>query len=241
MSRIDPQLAGSGTTDYERYIRTAELLSLQKDPATLSTHDEAMFQMVHQQAEIWMKLALLELHEVATRIEGGQLELAAVLLHRIARILRILIDGIHVLETMAPWEYHTVRLALGSGSGQDSPGFNRLLTYAPTLWKPFAGALGREGVTLLQLYHDHRQHHGLYGVAEGLSEIDELFQLWRQHHLMLVKRIIGDAVKSLQGAPVENLEYQVKAQLFPQLWQVRNALTAHANEIHKGKGSAARY
>ena len=50
MSRSGP------LTDYEKYIRTEELLSLQKPAAQLTCHDELQFQMVHQVAELWMKL-----------------------------------------------------------------------------------------------------------------------------------------------------------------------------------------
>ena len=45
-----------GLTDYEKYIRTEELLALQKSPETLTCHDELQFQIVHQVAELWLKL-----------------------------------------------------------------------------------------------------------------------------------------------------------------------------------------
>ena len=35
-------------TDYEKYIRTDELLALQKAPEALTCHDELQFQVVHQ-------------------------------------------------------------------------------------------------------------------------------------------------------------------------------------------------
>ena len=51
-------------TDYEKYIRTDELLALQKTPAELSCHDELQFQVVHQVAELWMKLVGHEIGRV---------------------------------------------------------------------------------------------------------------------------------------------------------------------------------
>ena len=42
-------------TDYEKYIRTDELLALQKPEEALSCHDELQFQIVHQVAALWMK------------------------------------------------------------------------------------------------------------------------------------------------------------------------------------------
>ena len=35
-------------TDYEKYIRTDELLGLQKSPEAMTCHDELQFQVVHQ-------------------------------------------------------------------------------------------------------------------------------------------------------------------------------------------------
>ena len=48
-------------TEYEKYIRTEELLSLQKAPDALTCHDEMQFQVVHQASELWMKLIEHEL------------------------------------------------------------------------------------------------------------------------------------------------------------------------------------
>src|SRR5262245_53269778 len=47
-------MARAPLTDYEKYIRTEELLALQK--TQLTCHDELQFQIVHQVAELWMKL-----------------------------------------------------------------------------------------------------------------------------------------------------------------------------------------
>src|SRR5688572_13886054 len=51
----------TGETDYERYIRTQELLALQKKNSDLVNHDELLFQSIHQSMEIWFKVAIFEL------------------------------------------------------------------------------------------------------------------------------------------------------------------------------------
>ena len=43
-----PVLPGRGASDYERYLRTDELLSLQKTPEERVHRDELLFQTVHQ-------------------------------------------------------------------------------------------------------------------------------------------------------------------------------------------------
>jgi hypothetical protein len=43
-----PILPGPGASDYERYLRTDELLALQKTPEEMVHRDERLFQTVHQ-------------------------------------------------------------------------------------------------------------------------------------------------------------------------------------------------
>ena len=50
---------GPGASDYERYLRTDELLALQKTPEEMEHRDELLFQTVHQSSELWLKLAVL--------------------------------------------------------------------------------------------------------------------------------------------------------------------------------------
>ena len=52
-----PVLPGPGASDYERYLRTDELLSLQKPAEERVHHDELLFQTVHQSSELWLKFA----------------------------------------------------------------------------------------------------------------------------------------------------------------------------------------
>src|SRR6266571_4202987 len=56
-----PILPGKGASDYERYLRTDELLSLQKLPEKFLHKDELTFQVVHQASELLLKGAAWEL------------------------------------------------------------------------------------------------------------------------------------------------------------------------------------
>ena len=58
-----PVLPGKGGSDYERYLRTDELLALQKGADEWVHRDELLFQSVHQSSEIWLKLAWNEVEE----------------------------------------------------------------------------------------------------------------------------------------------------------------------------------
>ena len=59
-------------TDYEKYIRTEELLALQKPAEALSCHDELQFQVVHQAHELYMKLIEHELRFFVTLLHGEE-------------------------------------------------------------------------------------------------------------------------------------------------------------------------
>jgi tryptophan 2,3-dioxygenase len=54
---FQPILPGEGASDYERYLRTDELLALQKTPDEWVHRDELLFQTVHQSSELWLKHA----------------------------------------------------------------------------------------------------------------------------------------------------------------------------------------
>ena len=224
-------------TDYEKYIRTEELLALQKPADGLSTHDEMQFQIVHQVAELWMKLVEHELAQVVTLLDRDQLDEATHLLGRIHRVQRLLLVQLDLLDTMAPKDYMTIRTVLGHGSGQESPGFRALLRIpGETVWPAFERALLRSGVSLRAVYEAHEQHAALYRLAEALLDFDQLLQTWRQRHLMLVYRIIGAGTPSLKGKPSELLERGMKQRFFPALWDVRDEVFAEWTKSMLEKG-----
>lgn len=215
-----------GKTDYEKYIRTEELLALQKTANEIVNPHELLFQVTHQAAELWMKEILFELGLACDWMEKDELHQASVLLRRCAAILGNLAGSIEVLETMAPADYHIIRTqALGRGSGQESPGFNRLLELPPNLWAAFSKAMERAGVTPLEAHRKPVEHQRTFELVQALMEYDERFQKWRAIHYALVRRIIGSHVLSLKGVPATALERGTVDPLFPELWTAIEKLT----------------
>src|SRR5688572_20382025 len=102
-------------TDYEKYIRTEELLALQKAPDALSCHDEMQFQIVHQAHELYMKLIAHELQFVCELLGAGEVARAVTTLHRVSTVQRVLLHSVDLLDTMAPTDYMTIRTGLGRG------------------------------------------------------------------------------------------------------------------------------
>lgn len=213
-------------TDYEKYIRTEELLALQKPKAERVNRDELLFQSVHQAAEIMMKVIVNEADEVAALLRAGKLAEGAHYTRRMALILENLNRHITVLESMTPADYHVIRLgALGRGSGQESPGFNEILELGEPLWEAFQAALAPAKVTVADVYRKPRDHWDLWLVVESFLALDESFQHWRFAHFALVKRIIGSEVMSLKNVPAAQLAYGLQETFFPELWKAVNALT----------------
>jgi tryptophan 2,3-dioxygenase len=222
----EPILPGEGGSDYERYLRTEELLTLQKGPAEWAHRDELLFQTVHQASELWLKLAVTEAEE-ATRLVGlGDLGGAIRLLRRSVDCVKIVTGALDMLEHLSPWEYQEVRKVLGHGSGFDSPGFRTLQKATPALGAAFHAAREAARLTLVEVYTGGRENEDLYQLAELLIEWDERVVLWRVRHFVVVERIIGGAVIGTQGTPVEVLGRLIHKRFFPDLWQVRNELTA---------------
>jgi tryptophan 2,3-dioxygenase len=214
-------------TEYEGYIRTDELLDLQKPERDLSNPDEILFQITHQAMELWMKAIAHDVRRVPGLVDEGRVQRATHLLERIAEMIGVCSAQLHVLERMEPADYHPIRLGLGRGSGQDSPGFNWLLKEAaPLLWPAFERLREASGApSLLDLFGDPERDVGLYRLAQALMEVDTAFQKFRYLHYALVRRIIGSEVRSLKDVPASQLIHGAVEPLFPPLWQVINDLT----------------
>jgi tryptophan 2,3-dioxygenase len=226
-----------GLTDYEKYIRTDELLGLQKPPDTLTCHDELQFQIVHQAHELYMKLIEHELRFTCGLLERQQTARAITALGRVSRTQRVLLQSIDLLDTMAPSDYMTIRTGLGRGSGQESPGFRTMLRLPGELvWPAMASFLDKQGVTLRQIYEAPHDHHQLFQLCEGLVDYDQLLQMWRYRHLLLVYRIIGTGTPSLKGKHSDLLSHGMKQRFFPRLWEVRDEVFADWTAAQEAKG-----
>jgi tryptophan 2,3-dioxygenase len=226
----EPVLPGKGASDYERYLRTDELLALQKTPEERTHPDELLFQTVHQSSELWLKLATSEVERAAGHVRDGDISAALRLLRRASLCLQFITRQLDMLEQMSPWEYQSVRKVLGHGSGFDSPGFREVRRVTPPLGEAFEGVVRDSGLDVVDLYVQGREHEELYQLAEALVEWDERITMWRIRHYKVVARIIGDQVVGTQGTPVEVLGKMIHHNFFPALWRARNQLTTRANE-----------
>jgi tryptophan 2,3-dioxygenase len=225
-----PILPGKGASDYERYLRTDDLLALQKSPEELAHKDEMTFMVVHQASELLLKGAAFELGRALEYLERADYGNASRLIRRANQLIDPPIELLHILETITPYDYHIIRAGLGHGSGLDSPGFLSLLHIGPRLGQAFHDQLNKSGLSLDDIYRRHEEFFGWHDVAERLLDFDERMQLFRFHHLKLAERIIGGRVVGTMGTPVEVLQQRMEHWLYKELWDVRNQITANQNE-----------
>ena len=222
-----PILEGRGDTDYERYVRVPELLELQKPKHLLSHPEEALFQTTHQSAELWLHHVDWEISRVAEALRVADVRTATDLLHRCRLIVDLLREQIIILETMAPADYHVIRTSsLGRGSGQESPGFKKLLDVGKALWEPFRAVLQSRQISVIEIERNPREHYEMFRLVQAMLDYDEAFLKWRYTHMRLAFRVIGSRVMSLKGVPAAQLEAGTREPLFPELWESISALTA---------------
>jgi tryptophan 2,3-dioxygenase len=221
---VEPILPGGGASDYERYLRTDELLALQKPSEQRVHRDELLFTVVHQSSELWLKLAVAELRTSIELIDSDELLEAARMLRRVSTCLRFVTEALDMLDQLDPWDYNVVRTALGHGSGFDSPGFRGIACATPAVGVAFDQALQRTGVPLPELYRRRREFEPLHLVAELLTDFDERLRLWRFRHYSVVARAIGEEGVGIQGVEVQVLGKLIAQRQLPKLWEVRARL-----------------
>lgn len=219
-----PVLNGTGPTDYARYMRTDELLALQKEPAEMAHRDELLFQTVHQTTELWLKHACFELSTAAELITGDDLEAAVLLVRRAGLGAELCTDGLRMLTCMSPADFQHVTGALGNGSGLESPGWRAVRAASKGLGNAFDARLAADGRPLVELYRSARPTDRIYQLAEALVSWDEAINVWRVRHYTIALRIRGARAFGTGGQPVAMLNSLIHRKFFPELWDVRDAI-----------------
>ena len=144
MERPDETMS-AGELTYGGYLKLDQLLSCQ---APLShEHDELLFIVIHQSAELWLKLCLHELNGARRLIAADELSPAFKMLARTGRAQAQLIQSWEVLSTMTPADYQRLREHLGTSSGFQSYQY-RLMEFI----------LGLRDPRMAEIHKDDPQH-----------------------------------------------------------------------------------
>ncbi len=116
----------AGSMAYGDYLQLESLLSAQQPISDPPHHDEMLFIIQHQTAELWLKLMLHELNAAIAHIQDNNLEPCFKILARVKQVQMQLFNQWAVLETLTPSEYAQFRHVLGSASGFQSPQYRAL-------------------------------------------------------------------------------------------------------------------
>ncbi|WP_292291333.1 tryptophan 2,3-dioxygenase [Marivita sp.] len=123
-ARDGAQMSFDGRMSYTDYLGLDAVLDAQHPLST--AHDELLFIVQHQTSELWMRLALHELHAARDTLGAKDIRPAFKLLSRVARIFEQLNSAWDVLRTMTPSDYTTFRESLGQSSGFQSAQYREI-------------------------------------------------------------------------------------------------------------------
>jgi tryptophan 2,3-dioxygenase len=166
MSKDDPgyitELAAD--TSYGGYLQLAALLAAQRPRS--AHHDEMLFIIQHQTAELWMKLMIHELTAAIEHVKADLLAPCFKILARVKQVQRQLFEQWAVLETLTPSEYALFRNVLGPASGLQSHQF-RAIEFL----------LGNKNARLIELQrHDKSTFEFLKNLLSAPSLYDEFLR-----------------------------------------------------------------
>lgn len=111
---------------YNNYLKVEELKKLQICQSAPAHHDEPLFIIIHQTYELWFKLILHELDTVVTLLKEANVRKATFYMDRVVSIMRLLVNQIHILETMTPQDFLGFRHNLNPASGFQSSQFREV-------------------------------------------------------------------------------------------------------------------
>jgi tryptophan 2,3-dioxygenase len=111
---------------YNKYLRVPDLIALQDCLSEPVHHDELLFITIHQTYELWFKQILHEIDASIAQMNEERGAAAARSIHRIAEIEKVLVNQIHILETMTPINFLGFRDELNPASGFQSMQFREI-------------------------------------------------------------------------------------------------------------------
>jgi tryptophan 2,3-dioxygenase len=153
--------------DYTGYLRLDQLLSAQQPLSHPPHHDEMLFIIQHQVAELWIKLVIHEIHGAIQHMRGDHLNQAIKNLARVRQIQSQLYSQWKVLDTLTPSEYAEFRHVFGKASGFQSAQY-RILEFV----------LGNKSRRTMRYYEHQPEWHAKLEQALQAPSIYEEFLMY---------------------------------------------------------------
>jgi tryptophan 2,3-dioxygenase len=126
LSLMSKEYGSNAPLSYNKYLRVADLIGLQDCLSDPAHHDELLFITIHQTYELWFKQILHELDAAILQMKEDRAAAAVQSLRRIVEIEKVLVQQIHILETMTPISFLAFRDELNPASGFQSMQFREI-------------------------------------------------------------------------------------------------------------------
>ncbi len=150
--------------DYTAYLQLDKLLGAQQPLSKPPHHDEMLFIVQHQVAELWIKLLIHEFGRAVEYIRADEMSPAVKNLARCRHVQNQLYNQWKVLDTLTPSEYAQFRHVFGKASGFQSPQY-RILEFM----------LGNKNRSLLTVYEHQPEWHEKLQQALDAPSLYEVF------------------------------------------------------------------
>ncbi len=163
---------------YNKYLRVQDLIKLQDLLSDPAHHDELLFITVHQAYELWFKQVLHELDAAIQFLGEDRLPAATRAINRIVDIEKLLVQQIHILESMTPISFLAFRDQLNPASGFQSMQFREI---------EFSSGLKDERI-LREFKNDEFAFERLQRRMDQPSLADAFYQVLERHGFDVSKR-----------------------------------------------------
>jgi len=150
--------------DYTAYLQLDKLLGAQQPLSDPPHHDEMLFIVQHQVAELWIKLLIHEFGGAVKYIRADEMSPAVKNLARCRHIQNQLYSQWKVLDTLTPSEYAQFRHVFGRASGFQSAQY-RILEFM----------LGNKSGSMLKVYEHQPEWHEKLQHALAAPSLYEVF------------------------------------------------------------------
>ena len=163
--------------DYTGYLQLDKLLTAQVGLSDPPHHDEMLFIIQHQVAELWIKLVIHEVSGAIRDLREGKLPQAVKKLARVRHVQNQLYNQWKVLDTLTPAEYAEFRHVFGKASGFQSAQY-RILEFI----------LGNKNRAMMRVYEHQPEWHAKLVAALQSPSLYEEFLAYLERRGMPIPR-----------------------------------------------------
>lgn len=213
----------SETMDYTSYLGLDRVLDAQQPRSDPPHHDELLFIIQHQTAELWLKLIIHELKAAIAHLDADRPSPCLKILARVKMIQQQLFDQWAVLETLTPSEYMEFRGVLGRSSGFQS-----------FQYRSVEFLLGNKNRALLEVFrHQPSQHAALTEILKSPSVYDAFVRLLARRGFELDPALVERDFSQPRPFSDQLVEVLVRIYREPQRWWSEYALCERLVDVEE--------